>query len=240
MYKSDKVTLDWYTSLFPAVSQSASNLWCSLNSTVYNSIGNLCLIPTKSMDKLTHATSAVHIQMPTINHPFLEKFVSDHGKYKICNFPTSIATKVPNLQIFSPNVCLSLLRECVSKFLFLICFVYHCLTVLPADDVLRVPYGLPSPSGGTILQTPGDVMKILEYLLDHKRLENEFSMEGLPLLPLESDEIGIIGKSKIYIHSSSTLLPYGKELFLSELGFQYILPFINIVTLFIVDLLFRL
>lgn len=107
-------------------------------------------------------------------------------------------------------------------------FVYpQYLTVITDNDMLLVPYGLTSPSGGSILKTPDDVLKILDYLLNHTKgahsLQKNSSFAGLPLLPLESDEIGVIGKSKVYIHSSPYLLPYGKQLFLSNDGFECIL-----------------
>lgn len=127
MYKSNKVTLEWYQSLFPLVGPSASSIWQALDLTVYNSIGHLCVIPTKSIDKLTNATSAIQIQIPIPNYHFLEKFVSDHGKYKTSEFPNLIATKVPGLQCFSYDVCSSLLRECVvGKYSICLSSVFNC------------------------------------------------------------------------------------------------------------------
>lgn len=87
------------------------------------------------------------------------------------------------------------------------------------DPVAKfVQYGFQGPSGKPMLNDQKEVLDLFDFLV--QSAENvESRIAGLPLLPLASEEIGVVGKVQAFMSPSAINLVIeqnGKQLFLTK------------------------
>eukprot|EP00026_Physarum_polycephalum_P000026 Phypoly_transcript_00026.p1 GENE.Phypoly_transcript_00026~~Phypoly_transcript_00026.p1 ORF type:complete len:3127 (+),score=429.16 Phypoly_transcript_00026:113-9493(+) len=200
-----EVTMDWYIALFPAVFEDGG-FWTLLAESVFSGIGTLKLIPVdpeKNMvekgSPVTECTKALYVvSIPEDVKDLVEK----SGLYAFSKLPFTVSTKIPNLKLFGATMLCDILKRFVSQ----------------GED--QINYGAKGMNGNqTVLNNEAEVLSLLSYCVSAFKKDIS-ALKGLPLLPLASMTIGVVGKALHFISPHSALFPTRKDLFLSQKAVQ--------------------
>eukprot|EP00026_Physarum_polycephalum_P000415 Phypoly_transcript_00416.p1 GENE.Phypoly_transcript_00416~~Phypoly_transcript_00416.p1 ORF type:complete len:1612 (+),score=288.10 Phypoly_transcript_00416:266-4837(+) len=200
LLEQKKVTMEWYTALFPSVHEEGG-FWALLAKSVFAKIGERQLIPVDPEKNVAGNGSPVMECSKVLYAGALPKtvedFVEKSGLFAFSTLPRTISRKIPNLREFGAPI----LRE------ILLLFV-----PLGRDQINYGPRG--AKEDYTVLNNAKEVLDLLSFCYNAYR--NDVSaLKGLPLLPLASETIGVIGRAPHFIATFSALFPTRKDLFVS-------------------------
>ena len=141
------------------------------------------------------------------------------GLHAFCILPPMIADRFPHLRRFDAQMCCELLRSYARK--YIACSFNPSTNTCAALEGSRISFGQKGLNSDlTVLNTEEEILALFKYCYSGCGK----NITGLPLLPLASAEIGIVGCTEIFMHISSDILPHGKHLFLTPNAIASILP----------------
>lgn len=206
----------WYLSLFPNAPAS-SVLWPKLEESVYERMGEHKLFPALSGDAVIMVPRACALVSPNTLPQEVQNFIihSRASTLTFCQISEPIAQKIPGLHFFKPEICRDLLRDYGTLTQYPYLSAYYPNFLIAAGQS-RISYGQPGKNQQVLLNTEDEVLALLDYCVLNGSEEFHKDLVGLPLIPLASGEIGVLGTTDFYIHDRIEILPHATNLFLSQ------------------------
>lgn len=176
----------WYERLWPQYHPSPVDFWDRMQSQVFTIIGTKSMEIVPTFSETSQQHALYSFSKVVFAPKGLPSVVRHFAERSGLHFCSLQPQQAQQPNYFGVNLCCQLLQDC-------------------ANNTTTVPY-----NQNNLLANEGEVLELLQYC---KSCAN---LQGLPLLPLASNQIGVVGKLPVcFMYNVPSILPHGSHLFIT-------------------------